>query len=120
MTTKKRADLLAKLGYGGNKENPYEIIEWMNKRESFDVVCLPIPNYKWGYVIVFLGEPRKDDGKLNGIFSERKYSGKRKALFAGIDLTLTYLLEAYKRMDAMNDEEKNALYEESKKRFYGE
>lgn len=120
MTTKQRADLLDKLYYGGNKENPYEIIEWLNNRESVDIVYLPIPNYKWEYVVVFLGKPRKDDGKLNVIFSERKYSGKKKALFAGIDLTLSYLIEAYKRMAELSDEEKNALYKEAKKNFYGE
>lgn len=120
MTTKQRADLLAKLCYGGNKENPYEIIEWLNKREHVDIVYLPVPNYKWEYVVVFLGEPRKDDGKLNVIFSERKYSGKQKALFAGIDFALSSMDEAYRRMDEMSDEEKKARYEEAKKIFYGE
>lgn len=120
MTTKQRADLLAKLGYGGNNENPYEIIEWMNVRKSTDIVCLPIPNYKWEYVIVFLGKPRKDDGKLNVIYGERKYSGKKNALFAGIDFALSSMDEAYREMDEMSDEEKKARYEEAKKIFYGE
>lgn len=120
MTTKQRAALLAKLGYGGNNENPYEIIEWLNERQSIDIVCLPIKNYKWNYAIVFLGKPRKDDGKLNVIYGERKYSDKRKALFAGIDFISQEFFEASKRLATMSDEEKKAIYEEAKKIIYGE
>jgi hypothetical protein len=93
MTTKQRADLLAKLGYGGNKENPYEIIEWINKSERFDIVALPRPSYKWQYMVVILGNADKKCGKLKlDVFCAPRYhSDKRRCLFAGIDSLITTL-----------------------------
>lgn len=116
MTQKQRADLLAKLGYGGNKENPYEIIEWINKSERFDIVALPRPFYKWQYMVVMLGNADKECGRLNVFYAPRYHSDKRRALFAGIDFLLKSLYDANLQVKAMSEEERDKQLESARQK----
>lgn len=111
MTTKQRAALLAKLGYGGNKDNPYEIIEWINKSERFDIVALPRPFYKWQYMVAMLGNANKEYGKLNVFYAPRYHSDKRRCLFAGIDFLLKSLYDANLQVAKMSEEERDKQLE---------
>lgn len=111
MTTKQRAALLAKLGYGGNKDNPYEIIEWINKSERFDIVALPRPFYKWQYMVVMLGNADKECGKLNVFYAPRYHSDKRRCLFAGIDSLIDPVWNAQVEVAKMSEEERDKQLE---------
>lgn len=118
MTTKQRADLLAKLGYGGNNENPYEIIEWINKSAHFDIVALPRPSYKWQYMVVMLGNADKGCGKLklDVFYAPRYHSDKRRCLFAGIDSLIDPICYAKKKVAAMSKEERDKVIEEARQK----
>lgn len=116
MTIKQRSDLLAKLGYGGNKENPYEIIEWINKSERFDIVALPRPSYKWQYMVVMLGNADKGCGKLNVFYAPRYHSDKRRCLFAGIDSLIDPVWYAQKKVAAMSKEERDKVIEKARQK----
>lgn len=116
MTTKQRADLLAKLGYGGNNENPYEIIEWLNRGQRFDIVALPRPHYKWQYMIAVLGMPDEECGKINVVYAPRYHSDKRRALFAGIDFLLKSLYDANLQVAKMSEEERDKELESARQK----
>lgn len=105
ITKKKVKGWLDAIGYIG--EMTYEDVRrWLMGIKGYYVMPFPRPYYKWEVMVVILGKPNTQDGKLNMAFLDGKYNSYDEALIGGVEQVLLTLVEAKKEADSHDGDDK--------------
>ena len=97
ITKKKVKSWLDIVGYNYPGEATYESVHrWLLFFKRYYVMLCPRPYYKWEVMVVILGKPNTQDGKLNMAFLDGKYNSYDEALIGGVEQVLQTLVEAQK------------------------
>ena len=109
ITKKKVKGWLDVVGYNYPGELTYESVHrWLMFFKKYYVMPFPRPYYKWEVMVIILGKPNTQDGKLNMVFLDGKYNSYDEALIGGVEQVLLTLVEAKKDADShAGDEEWN-------------